>query len=163
MSYASFSKLMEILQPWLQTNAKQSSNASKGKQPIVPEIIMHCTLCYIAGGSYHDICTNAGMSIMTFYRCVCHGIDAINSSSVLRLIFPITVDELVKAAAKFEQPSSDGTLNGCVGALDGWHCLIHVPLASEVKKVQSYFSDHYQCNGLNVQATPMVANNFSTK
>jgi hypothetical protein len=86
---------MEILQPWLQTNAKQSSNASKGQKPIVPEKIMHCKLHYLAGGSYHEIRTNAGIPIMTSYRCVHHGIDAINSSTELRLIFPTKVDALV--------------------------------------------------------------------
>jgi hypothetical protein len=44
-------------------------------------------------------------------------------------------------------------LNGCDGALDGWLCRIRVPSSSEVIKVQSYFSGHYQCYGLNVQVT----------
>jgi hypothetical protein len=44
MSVTSFDKLVDLLQPWLQVNLKQSHNASKGNQPIVPEIIMHCTL-----------------------------------------------------------------------------------------------------------------------
>ncbi len=44
ISVTSFDKLVELLQPWPQVNLKQSHNASKGNQPIVPEIIMHCTL-----------------------------------------------------------------------------------------------------------------------
>ncbi len=60
-------------------NLKQSHNASKGKQPIVPEIIMHCTLCYLAGGSIHDIRVCAGMSVSSFYRAVRCGIDAVNA------------------------------------------------------------------------------------
>jgi hypothetical protein len=95
---------------------------------------MHCTLRYLAGGSYHDIHTNAGISIHTFYKCVHHEIDAINSSPELKLIFPTTVDELIKAAAEFEELSTHCILNGCVGALDGWLCQILVPSASEVKK-----------------------------
>ncbi len=70
MSLASFDKLVDLLQPWLQVNLKQSHNASNGKQPIVPEIIMHCTLCYLAGGSIHDIRVCAGMSVSSYYRAV---------------------------------------------------------------------------------------------
>jgi len=55
MSVASFNNLLDLLRPWLQVNLKQSCNASKGKQPIVAEIILHCTLRYLAGGSVHDI------------------------------------------------------------------------------------------------------------
>ena len=153
MSPASFSKLLKMLQPWLPVNNKQSRNASKGENPIVSELILHCTIRYLAGGSYHDIRTNAGMSIMSFYRCVRRGIDAINSCPEFRFVFPTSMDELITAAHDFHELSSHGVLNGCVGALDGWLCRIRVPSSSEVVKVQSYFSGHYQCYGLNVQAT----------
>jgi hypothetical protein len=74
MSSASFSKLLKMLQPWLPVNNKQSCNASKGGKPIVLEIILHCTLCYLAGGSYHDIRTNAGNSISDGRKCPMHNI-----------------------------------------------------------------------------------------
>jgi hypothetical protein len=45
---------------------KQSSNASIGRWPIVPEIILHCTLCYLAGGSVNVIRVRAGMSYKSF-------------------------------------------------------------------------------------------------
>ncbi len=60
MSVASFNNLLDLLQPWLQVNLKQTCNASKGKQPIVAEIILHCTLRYLAGGSVHDIRVQGG-------------------------------------------------------------------------------------------------------
>jgi len=75
MSLASFNKLIDLLLPWFHVNLKQSCNASKGKQPIVAEIIMHCTLCYLAGGSVHDIWLCAGLSVSSFYRAVQQGID----------------------------------------------------------------------------------------
>jgi hypothetical protein len=53
-------------------------------------------------------------------------------------------------------------LNGCVAALDGGLCQIHVPLADEVKKVISYFSSHYQCYGLNAQATCDANSQFTS-
>jgi len=38
-------------------------------------------------------------------------------------------------------------------ALDGWLCRVRVPSANEATKVKDYFSGHYQCHGVNVQAT----------
>jgi len=67
--------------------------------------------------------------------------------------FPITLEDLTKAAQEFECRSSHGIMNGCVAALDGWLCWICVPTPDEVEKVKPYFSGHYQCYGLNVQAT----------
>jgi hypothetical protein len=43
-------------------------------------------------------------------------------------------------------------LNGCIAALNGWLCRIWVPAAAETMNKASYFSGHYQCHGLNVQA-----------
>jgi hypothetical protein len=62
------------------------------------------------------------------------------------------LEDLTKAAQEFECHMSHGIMNGCVAALDGWLCRIHVP-TPEVEKVKPYFSGHYQCYGLNVQAT----------
>jgi hypothetical protein len=41
MSPSSFNKLLTLLLPCLNVNLKQSSNTSKGQQPIVAEIILH--------------------------------------------------------------------------------------------------------------------------
>ncbi len=152
MSHASFVKLLQVLDPWLLVDHRRSTNASKGKQPIIAELIMHCTLCYLAGGSIHDIRVTAGMSATSFYRCVFWGIDAISCCSELKIKFP-ALEELHKSAHEFHQCSGEGVLNGCVAALDGWLCCIRIPSAQETNQVVSYFSGHYQCHGLNVQAT----------
>jgi hypothetical protein len=57
------------------------------------------------------------------------------------------------SASEFECLSSHGVINGCIGAVDGRLCRIQVPSANEVTQVKSYFSGHYQCYGVNVQAT----------
>ncbi len=117
------------------------------------ELILHYTLHYLAGGSVHDIQVCAGMSKGSFYRAIHHGIDAINSCPSLQIKFPVSLHDLTKSANEFHSPSAHGIWNGCVGALDGWLCQIHVPSANEVKKVKSYFSGQYQCYGFTVQAT----------
>jgi len=153
MSLESFEKLLEMLQPWLLVNQEKARNASKGEDPISAELIMHCTLRYLAGGSVHDIRTTAGMSKTSFYQSVYRGIDAINRCPELKIKFPITMEELHKSADEFCQCSTGGVLNGCVAALDGWLCRICVPSVRETNRITSYFSGHYQCYGLNVQAT----------
>jgi hypothetical protein len=153
MSLSSFNKLRTMLLPWLKVNLKQSSKASKGLRPIIPDIILHCTLCYPAGGSVHDIHVSGGMSYNSFYRLVWQGIDAINACPLLSIRFPMTLSELSQSAEQFNSTSSHSICNGCVVALEGWLCRIHVPTAIEVEKVKSYFWGHYQCYGLNMQAT----------
>jgi len=64
----------------------------------------------------------------------------------------MTVSELQNAASDFEVHSSHGIFNGCIGSLDGWLCRIRVPSPTEARRVKDYFSGHYQCYGLNVQA-----------
>ena len=45
-----------------------------------------------------------------------------NSCVKLDLNFPSTISKLKKVVKEFEECSSFGVLNGCVGALDGWLC-----------------------------------------
>ncbi len=116
----------------------------------------------MAGGSYHDIRTTAGLSRASFYRCIYRGIDAINSCPQLQLKFPFTLSELHQTATDFEGHSAHGIFNGCVGALDGWLCRVRVPSANEAKKVKEYFSGHYQCYGLNIQATCDASCSFTS-
>jgi hypothetical protein len=57
----------------------------------------------------------------------------------------MTLSELSQSVTEFNSISSHGISNGCVAALDGWHCCICVPSVTEIEKVKSYFSGHYQC------------------
>jgi hypothetical protein len=125
----SFNKLIDLLQPWFQVNFKHSHNASKGKQPIVVELTMHCTLHYLAGESIHDISVCAAMSVSSFYRAEQHGIYAVKACPSFEIKFPITVDELMKSTTEFNHLSSHGIINGCIGAIDGWLCWIRDPSA----------------------------------
>ena len=52
----------------------------------------------------------------------------------------------------FTNISYKGAITNCVGAIDGFLLPIKVPSKAEVGNVSSYFSGHYQCYGLNVQA-----------
>jgi hypothetical protein len=160
MSYTSFWKLLSMLRPSLFVNSSQSQCRTSGLEPIYAEIILHCTLRYLAGGSYLDIMCNAGISQTAFYSCVYRGIDAINGSPELMLQLPRSLAQLSLLASEFAS-LSDRVLNGCVMALDGWLCQIKVQGANETPIVSSYFSGHYQCYGVNVQAACDAQSHFT--
>jgi hypothetical protein len=66
--------------------------------------------------------------------------------------FPKTNEELGEAMKGFASKSTDGIIDNCVGVVDGYLLRIKVPSKVEVKNVKSFFSGHYQCYGVNVQA-----------
>jgi hypothetical protein len=160
MSYYSFQKLLAMLQPSLMVNTWKSHVQTNTKL-IYTEIILHCTLQFLAGGSYLDIMCNAVLSHTAFYSSIYKGIDLINRCPDLALKLPRSLEELHNAADEFASLSRDWLLNGCVLVLDGWLCWIKVPGSNETPNVSSYFSGHYQVYGLNVQATCDVQSRFT--
>jgi len=151
MHYESFCKLVQLLSPALTVDVQQSKCRSHGADHIYVELILHCLLRYMAGGSFHDICVSAGLARSTFFSCLHHGIKAVNSCKELSLHFPKLDNELKQAALEFQSKSHGGVLDRCIAALDGWLCRIRVPASEETLNKASYFSGHYQCHGLNVQ------------
>jgi hypothetical protein len=162
MSYEAFMKLLDFLRPVLSINCRKSMNRTSNQTPIGPELILHCTLRYLAGASYLDVLAHTGISRTAFYASVYKGIDAICGCDELALKMPMTLSELRVAADEFTNISLDGRLNGCVGALDGWLCRIKVPSKAETMNVASYFSGHYQTYGVNVQATCDACGRFTS-
>ena len=55
MEYASFVKLCGLIMPFVSIDARMSKVRTRGKSPITVEIILHCLLRWLAGGSYLDI------------------------------------------------------------------------------------------------------------
>jgi hypothetical protein len=98
------------------------SHVQTNTKLINAEIILHCTLWFLAGGSYLDIMCNAGLSRTAFYPSIYKGIDAINRCPDLALKLPWSLEELHNAADEFALLNRDQLLNGWVLALDGWLC-----------------------------------------
>jgi DDE superfamily endonuclease len=150
ISFSSFQKLVLLIQDDLAVNL---TAAEKRGGAIIPEICLYCTLRYLAGGSYLDISnTIAGISQSSFYRVVWKTITAIVQCSALKINFPKTEHEVSSATVGFASISTDGAIKNCVGAVDGYLLRIRVPSKVEVKNVRSFFSGHYQCYGVNIQA-----------
>ena len=125
---------------------------SKGKSPISVEIMLHCTLRWLGGGSYLDIRLSAGISVPSFYRCVHACINAIVLCESLAFSYPTTETEMQAAADGFRNISSNGVIDGCIACVDGILLKVQTPAATEVGNVKAFFSGHYQTHGINVQA-----------
>jgi hypothetical protein len=107
----------------------------------------------LAGGSYEDISAIALMTVPSIFRYVNSGMSASPACELLALRFPKTRDEMKSQCDAFAVKSTDGALRGCVGAVDGWLCRIKTPTKREAAHITSYFSGHYHCYGINVQAS----------
>jgi len=151
MDYSAFMKLCSIIQPQVQVNEEMSRRRT-GKDPVSVEMMLHCLLHYLAGGSYLDLKISTGISRAAFYHYIYKCMDAIMDSTELAYKFPETAQELNEAAQGFEALSSHGAIKGCVACLDGYLLQIKVPAKSETGNVKAYFSGHYQTYGINVQA-----------
>ena len=147
MEYHSFSRLCDIIRPTVEVDEEMSSLRT-GKGPITVEIMLHCLLRWLGGGSYLDIRLSAGISVASFYRCVYKCIDAILASDELSYSFPEGEEEIASVARKFEALSSNGAIKGCVACLDGYLLGIQVPSSKETGNVKVYFSGHYQAYGI---------------
>jgi hypothetical protein len=149
MTMASFQKLVGLIEADLQVD---EFCADMRGGAIIPEICLYCTLRYLAGGSYLDITDVAGISQASFYRLVWKTVTAIVKCPSLRIRFPQTPEEAVTAIVGFSSISTDNAIHNCAGVVDGYLMRCRVPAKKEVKNVRSFFSGHYQCYGVNIQA-----------
>jgi DDE superfamily endonuclease len=148
MTHASFVRLLDKIRPHL-PNMNETKGDSRGGY-IIPELRLYVAIRYLAGGSYSDICYFCCISKTAFYTCLWQVIHAINKAIVVK--FPSTPEECALAAADFEKVSHRGVFKNCVGALDGYLLEIKTPSKKHASNVRSYFSGHYQRNGVNIQA-----------
>jgi hypothetical protein len=79
-------------------------------------------------------------------------IRAIHKIDHLDLKLPTTRDELDDVRRGFCCKSRKGVMDGCVGAIDGYLCMINTPQKRFVCNVKEYFSGHYKMYGINMQA-----------
>ena len=85
---------------------------------ITTPVALHCCICWLAGGSYHDIRLTAGMSRASFYSYANRCNPAINECDDLAFKFPSTPSEVECAAQNYKSLSSYRVIEGCVAAMD---------------------------------------------
>jgi hypothetical protein len=150
MSFEAFNKLVNLLEPNLKLN-ERFARLSSG-EPVSCKAMLHCTICYLAGGSYHDIWETAKVSRASYYRVIWHTNNVINSCNELEIKLP-RQEELNKLREALQMKPTWGVMNGCVGILDGYLMQITAPSSdNECGNVSTYFSVHYCTYGVNVQA-----------
>jgi hypothetical protein len=88
--------------------------------PIFPEVALHCTLRYPAGGSFHDVRDRGEISVPSSYRVLGKVFDAINSAPELEIRLPETMEEKSTLRVNMASKSEEEVLEGCLGAIDGW-------------------------------------------
>ena len=64
-------------------------SSSGMSRPIIAELMLHCFIRFISGGSYLDVRLVAQMSVASFYRCIQLRIVAIGSCRDLLIRFEI--------------------------------------------------------------------------
>jgi DDE superfamily endonuclease len=121
---------------------------------ITPEACVFMTLRWLAGGSHLDLIYIVGCSRSYFFELIWLTIDAIIESTdpyLDNIKFPTTREQLDEASQGFQSISFQGCIPNCVTVIDGYLLQIRTP-SRLVGNVLSYFSGHYQCYGVNVQA-----------
>jgi hypothetical protein len=151
MSLDAFNELLDLLTPVLRL--KEQFAIVSGFEPICNELMLHCAIRYLAGGSYHDIQATAHISKPSFFRLLWHTIDAINSCQALAVELPEpTADKLSSLRTGFKNISYARVMDGFVGELDGYLMRITAPSQAQCGNVTAYFSGHYCSYGVNLQA-----------
>jgi DDE superfamily endonuclease len=152
MEFESFMKLLGLIHPCLEVNKNKSLASSMGAKPIMLKIQLHCLLQHLAGGSYLDIRKLVKISVASYYHVVNKVMDVINDTPELEITLPQTDAEFHMVKDGFVDKSTGGVFEGCNGALDGWLCQIQTPHICDTPNHMTYFSGHYKCYGVNVQA-----------
>ena len=151
MPLQQFNKLLGLLRPHIGVDIQHSTSRT-GVMSISPEIILHCVVRWLAGGSYLDIRNIAKISVPSFYRVLWVGIGAIRKCDALAFSFPRDPVSARSMASNFAKASSFRVLRGCVGCLDGMLCRIKTHPRSDTRAARFYHSGHYHAMGVNIQA-----------
>jgi DDE superfamily endonuclease len=149
MTLPSFNKLLGYIRQQLEVDQKKAECRGGA---IMPEICLFCTLRFLAGGSYLDIHALTGVSVPSFYRVVYRTLRLIIECKQLDLQLPRTAEECVKIADGFRLKSYKQAITNCIGAIDGYLLRIITPPKDQAGNVRSYYSGHYSCYGINIQA-----------
>lgn len=151
MTRAAFDALLLKIEPFMPVRNERMARISSGSV-ITNKTKLCCTLRWLAGGSYLDICWGWGIAQSSFFSAdgvLWPTMEAIDEAFQIGL--PVNdADELQKMANEFSV-FSHGAMNGCVMAIDGWVARTRKPYVTEVDAVTAYRNRH-GCWGLVVMA-----------
>lgn len=150
-----FNKLLGMIEDKLCANpelsqARAAASNCRLDAWVQPTLQLSMTLCWLAGGRWQEMRKTHGVSNAYFRRCVWKVIQAIDS--VLHIRFPFNNEEELKQISQgFLDISSEGLLQHCVGALDGYVAEIQRPTVAECANPDRYRTRKSEY-GINMQA-----------
>ena len=155
MTLQQFNTLVGILREQVEMNEMQSLRSTGGNEPISPEVCEGTVLRFLYGSRVVDLVDIYGISPGSVNRiinkCLCAVVDSDHELLAIRLPDPTNYEELYNLSRRWEALSTScGLLNGHLAAKDGWLAETEMPV--DVLNRREYYSGHYKCYGLNVQA-----------
>ena len=152
MSFQAFTALVDMLYQYIAYDYLKYGYTCT-QQSVHVEITVAIGLRWLAGGSYLDLKNVYCCSISTVYKHRLCFIHAVNLCDLLELKFPASAAEICRAQGWFCDISSNNVISGCVGAIDGLLVVIKCqPMKDSNNNPSSFYSGHYCCHGLNIQA-----------
>lgn len=151
-----FDVLLSALEECITVSYKHSMSSTGGNDPIYPEIVLACGLRFCNGTDPEELADIYGMSVSSAKRVTnifLNAIDYNDSFAEMQINLPDPTNraELDDLAARWEDVSTVyGLFTRHLGAIDGW--LPRTTMPRGVTNQTDYFSGHYQCYGLNIQA-----------
>lgn len=157
MSKDHFDLLLDEIRNAITVDYMHSLSSTSGNEPIYPETILAMGLRFCAlPSTIPDLADLFGVSTSSARRCINMFLDAIDFNTTceaLQVQLPdaSNLGELQELANKWSSKSTAfGLFPNCLGAIDGW--LPRTEMPRDVSNQVDYFSGHYHCYGLNVQA-----------
>jgi len=134
----------------------KSRASTSGNEPIFPEIVLAIGLRFVGlGSTVADLADVYGVSEPSVKRCINMFLNAVDYNTDIpelqvSLPDPTDNDALQSIADGWAACSTAWNLfNNNLAAIDGWLPRTQAP---DVVNQADYFSGHYQCYGLNIQA-----------
>ena len=157
MSRDHFNILLDAIKDAITVDFARSANSTEGNDPIYPEVVLACGLRFVGlGSTIPDLADLYGMSTSSARRVINMFLDSVDYNTAcaelqVELPDPNDIDALKDLAGRWSSVSTVyGLLNHNLGCIDGW--LPRTEMPGDVSNQNDYFSGHYQCFGLNVQA-----------
>ena len=152
MSLEAFGALVKLLYGNISYDYSKYGYTSS-QEPIFAEITVAIGLCWLVRGSYIDLKSVYSCSVSSIYAHRLFFIHAVNSCDLLKLHFSMALAEIHSTQSQFQEISSNSVISGCIGAIDGLLVAVKCPSMKDISNnPSSYYSGHYCCHGLSVQA-----------
>jgi len=152
-----FDYLLTSIKECISVDVKRSLASTEGVPPISPEIVLCCGLCFVGLDAPQSIISDCfGISLPSARRVINMFLCAIDYNTTcpelqIELPDPENRNELDNLANEWSRLSTaQRVLDGFCGAVDGWLATTEAPF--DVPHPADYYSGHYQCFGINVQA-----------